>query len=241
MSEYFISRREINRRVTALTSLIIVWLTSQLLLNWIFLPEKLFEGSVLIAMLGVALAALWGATVYFFYTKYIRSKILLGDGKIVRVMNSGRTTVKLTDVTSVATKMTTRGAVREVRLTTKTGKQFSVDGLEEFSALNSQIIKLCPNAKKFTIKEPADFDHPAFYPILGLLFAVLSNVLLNIMQQQRFVFIMAVAAICAGVCAMFITVKPLARQYGRKAAKMDYVAAVAFGVAFLGVALLGFL
>ncbi len=228
MLEFHISSTEIRRRFFAYVSLVLFWVGAQFLFTWLFVRQNGMLGLIFLLVLAVALLLLGAITFYFFYTSYIKSVVRLHAGELSRIMPNKHYKLKLADVKSVTTVMTTQKIIRQVSLRTTTGQTHNFDGLEDLKKFRQEIIKMRPKVKLVIRTEKFDYDHTLFYPILGTAMGLFCTLLVYIMTsfselgQMLFIASM-IYTVAVGI--FMATAKPLAKQYGPKAGKFDYIVA----------------
>lgn len=196
-----------------------------LLASNIFCYPILKSGFLLIA--GIFLAI--GILTFQFLNSISIVKLHISDKKIER-MNAGA--VKgffLSDISGIKIKRRTNGAIREIYIWFNNKKSLFLTAFEEnFENIKNILAdKTDKNTAVKEIREPIDFDHPLFYPFLGLLigfssiyfFKLISG--LNSSQAKIIMFVSSVFVLLLG--AYFVFKKPISARYEEKRSVIDCV------------------
>lgn len=227
MITFRVSRREIERRVKAFVALTVSWVVAQVVFVWVFLTSVLGAGLLYTGLVTIALVMILAVTAYFFYSRHIKTEIKVTDRKLTKVTTAKSYSVYFADVAEIRTVITSRGTVREISLKTDDGGYLRVDGLDDFDALYKLVSERCGNVRKIVHKEPLDYDHVLFYPVLGVILAGFSAVLVGVIANgiAANILIGLVLVYCVAVGAGVGIMKPLTRQYGDKSTVFDYIIA----------------
>jgi hypothetical protein len=115
-----------------------------------------------------------------------------------------------------------------VAISLREGKSLFINGLEDFEKFTKQ---LCVSVGKEVVirevTEPIDYDHPLFYPILGILLSFtgvgLFKLVINFDSQKlKLLFgIFSIYLILLGI--YFFYSRPIAKRYGKNRNVSDWV------------------
>lgn len=236
MSVYHISSAEIHRRVWAYSSLVTFWIGAQALLAWLWPPSNAEVGWVFLAVEACALILLGAATFYFFFTRFIKSAVELDEKHLARSTVKGKYRTLLTEITEIEVKNTTRHLVRQVSVKCTNGQGYNFDGLEDFDEFITALKAACPNARYSIRNERFDYDSLLFYPLLGAIMAFVITVFVRgAIDSPQFLdtFYLLFMFYIAGMSVFFALKKPLAKQYGKKSAVVDYAASLVCALSVL--------
>ena len=176
--EFIISKAEMNRRKKAYLLMV------SFLVGGLFLFFKLFSLPMLpiIWILFITAFFLLGVISFSSLHKLSRMKINISDQEIICVRGFIINRYLLKDVQSVRIKRRSTGTIRTISLLLQNHKHLSINGFEDvFDQLKNTIIsKVNPTISTTEVREPIDFDHPLFYPILGTMMSLCFVVMIKV-------------------------------------------------------------
>lgn len=237
VNEYYISKKEINRRIYAFTTLILSLtfglVVTSLFVSFNFLLTNLLP-SIVVLFIFICIFLIFRLLIIKFFKSYLLTKIYLTSQSLERVTPGLREKYNLKDMKNITTIFTAENKIREISIKFSDNKSLNLDGLENFDNFRNDLMK---NAEKHVAvtarKEFLNYDHPLFYVILGLILSFGSvNILKYILTMNykgiKLTYgIFAVYIFILGV--YFILFKPLSLRYGRKRKIIDYI----FGITLL--------
>jgi hypothetical protein len=233
---YFISKKEINRRKNAYKTFAVSLFVGTILFSAIFDFHISYFGYVFI----LTILFLLGVYSWSFFRNLLQIKIILLDNILQRI--TGKTTEEylLRNISSIKIKWTANNTIREIYIWLNNGKSIFISGLDQFEQFREELlVKISKNIVK-EWKEPLDFDHPLFYPILGLLvssisiFAFKSIQFLNFQYAKIGAIILFIYLLILGI--YFIVAKPISKRTGKKTVFSDYIIGflmICFGIIVL--------
>lgn len=226
---FVVSRAEIVRRAWAFGSLAGAWLAG-LVIAWAVVPagSRPFMGVMGLAV-GVALLLIGLASMGFLFKRHLHTRLEIEQGELRRVTPRAEYRIALAGVRQIRVKRTLCGAIRQLSLTDALGRTHNFDAVDDFEGFWRTIGDSCPGAPVKTVREPLEFDHWSFYPVLGVVLAcVVAGLVLTLTAADWVVLL--VAGSCAvvptlAVAVYFAIATPLARQYGARARAGDFLLA----------------
>ena len=236
---YKISHKEMIRRGQAFSLLLISLLVFGFIFSVLFITANIL---ILIAIF--AILAIISLFIIFVFTRYFRAyqtiEIVLSSDEILRNWQANKEKWEYQDIKSITIKMTTNKTPREVRIALNTGSVVIINGLNNFDDFEHDIVSRISSDKIKYIKEPIDFDHPLFYPILGFILSFLtasSIKILSVLDSSSIqIYYYFMLAFNTGLCLYFIAKKPLTKVSKKSRVSPDYV----FSVVLISVSLLVF-
>jgi hypothetical protein len=245
MSEFIISKSEINRRITAFTHLLIflfvgLFLTT-LITSYTFIAEHLLL--FIISMVSyVFIAVLSRYLTIRFFISFLHTTIDITNTYIERKTTKSKEKFNIADIRKLHIQWTSRHIIREIQIFFTSSRYQFLDGLDHFEQCKKILVDVCHNTIEVTEShEPLDYDHPLFYPILGLALGSISIgsiLFLSHLSQTGMTIIHMVLAMYICILGVyFIVRKPLTKRYGYPSEKTDNIfgiglilAAIAIGV-----------
>ena len=222
--DYLTSETEITRRKKAYTlfsiSLVIGIILSSSLLNFPFpLAGYMFIITVLLLI---------GLYSFRFFRHIAQIKIRLSDRSLSRCFGNFTEEYLYTKIMRAEIIWTTNKTIREIYLWLTNDHGVVISALNHFENFKKALLTKLDN--KVSVKEKhelLEFDHPFFYPALGLMISFLSilvyKALLTMSYRQMKIgaFILFVYLIMLGI---YICVsKPISKRSGAKTLLSDYL------------------
>jgi hypothetical protein len=240
--EYITSSSEISRRKKAYIALVVSFITGMFLTSLIIN----FPLSIIVYLCFAAAFLLLGFMAFRSFTLLSRLKLQLTDQELIKISDGVSEKFPLSNVTKVNIKNTSRGAVRELRIRFNDGKSTFINGLDDAGRFIDDFSgKIGKEAVVSTIREPVDFDHVVFYPVLGLLLGAGSvftvKVLANYDPRDLKSVYIAFSVYVLGLALYIIFARPVASRQGGKSGVTDYVLGAVFIFAAALVGIVGFL
>ncbi len=233
-AEYIISNKEIDRRKMAFLAL-----SLSLLFGFTILRLYLIVLLLLVFILLISNLALYRSSKYF-----LKIKIQFCDGCLIRIIDHKQEDYTLVDLRKIYIKRTSKGTIREVSMLFLNGKSLIVNGLENFELFWEELMR---NTDKSVLvkqyREPMDFDHPIFYPILGLLislfFVYIFKLLTNLSAENIRIANIAISLYVISVGIYFIYAKPISKRYGNMTWLADVLPGLLMIIAGVWIVVLG--
>jgi hypothetical protein len=222
--EYVTSKNEINRRKNAYTILSISLMVGLLLASEILN----FPIPVIGYLLVFCAIFLIGVFSLMFFHSLFKIRISLSDKYLNRFDSRLNEEYLLTRVKKVKVKWKTNDTVREIYIWLADGKSVFITGLDNFEQFKKDLLsRLEKNVNILESHEPLDFDHPMFYPVLGLIisaigvFIIKTIVGLNYQGIQILLLSFSVYIFILGT--YFIIARPVSKRIGEKYKISDYI------------------
>ncbi len=228
--EYIISDVEIERRKKAFTTLILTFALGLILssADVLLIIPAISAGGVLV--LGVILVGL-RRLMNRFFDFYSKATISITSGEFERKGRKARHRFSCSEIVNVHTKRTTSKSIREISITLKSEQRIHVDGLKEFEAFEDHLLSCC--GEDVVIREhqeKIDYDHPAFYAILGIILGGVTSFSIRFLaglQDSALLWMSLLFAVYVlGVGIYWLVTGPLTRQYGDKYRRNDLVCGI---------------
>lgn len=234
------SKKEINRRKWAFATLLVSLFVGLILASVMFcFPIHLF-GYFLIAAAFLVICIL----TFRFLNSILNMKLRISDQTIERIGIGPVEKYLISEIDEMKVKRRINGEIREMYLWLN-GKGLFLTAFEgSFDAIKNDLFRnLRKNAVVSEIREPMNFDHPLFYPVLGLLIGFSSIYFFRFLfrassiQVQVILFLFSIFLIALGV--YFVYKKPISARNNRARFMADVVfglCMICFGVSmfFLG-------
>jgi hypothetical protein len=240
--EYYTSKTEISRRKKTFIAFILSFAIGLVLASIAFNFSISIIGYLCLA------AAFLLIGVISFRSFYLLSKLKtqLTEQSLVQISANASEKYLLANVTKVNIKRTARGTIRELRIWFNDGKSTCVNALDDIEQFTSEFLSKIDKAVVVNkCREPLDFDHAVFYPILGLLLGAIGiytfKVLANCNPQNFKIIFIAFSVYIMAVALYIILAKPISTRQGGKSHKMDYILGAIIICAAVFVSLIGFL
>jgi hypothetical protein len=163
---YNIFLKEMKRRGIAFSSLEIS-LYAGIILASIILNHKIsVTAYIVFALFLLALAVL-----FFWYFRYLATMSFALTGRALERTRGKKTeTYLLADITGVKLIWRTDKTIRGLHLAFRGGKRIYVNGLEHPESFKKELLdSISKDVAIREDREPLAFDHPVFYPVLGVI------------------------------------------------------------------------
>ncbi len=236
-AEYPVSIKETNRRKGAFSSLLLFFLVGLIVTSLDFLVSNIPWSLILVVVFALLLFGLsyWNIR---WQNRFSRKRVTTGIQGIKRSAPDSEETYLYKDVQRITTKRTVKGYIRQIKLTLASGRSTTINGLnpQDSENLNEAIKHHCRDSAKYTeMKEPLDFDHPLFYPVLGLvlssLFTLAIRLLAGLNESNLKILDICIIGYVALVGLAIFLMRPFYNLYGNKGRKNDYLLGSFFIVA----------
>lgn len=229
--KFNISQNELNRRKIAFVTLLLSLSVGIIIFLKIFGLALSAFGYSCIGVIFILLSLLT-----FHYLESISKMIIIiTDNEIERMKPNSTEKYLISDIDAIRIKRRTNGIIREISIRFKNHKQIYINGFEEdFENIKSSILnKLDKEVNVKDYREPMDYDHPLFYPVLGLLISFTSIFFLKFMisaESSLIKFIMRTFSVFDFLLAIYFVIKnPISIRSGKNQKMVDYI----FGIVLL--------
>jgi hypothetical protein len=223
--EFTTSKSELSRRKKAfITLLVSIYVGS-------FLASKFFNYPIsIIGYLSLALVFfLVGILTFQFLNSISKIKIRLSDKKIERTTGRVSESFFLSDIQRIKVKARTNGIIREIYIWFSNRRNLFMTAFEkDFNRFKDVLAgKISKDIVVEEVREPINYDHPLFYPILGLLISFAGIYFLKYItfidysKLKTIFFIFSVYAFALAI--YFILIKPISKRSGAKQTVVDYI------------------
>mgnify|MGYP003392877327 CR=1 FL=1 len=233
--EYVISKKEIVRRKAAYLALCVS------LMIGVFSGSLIFNLSIsTLGYTSIAVALfLIGLFSFDFFRKILKIRIEILPQSLRRINGNSTEEYALSKINRVVIKWTANKTIREIYIWLSDGKSIFITALDGFERFKDELIGKLKDASVKEKHELIDFDHPLFYPILGLLTGGISVFLFKMMINLDYQQIRKGAFLFFGYLILFgmyfIIFKPISKRSGNKTHFYDYILGSLFIV--IGIAL----
>jgi hypothetical protein len=225
---YTISKKEINRRIVAYTTLIISFLLSLILFSFNYILSYL---NIAIPLLITLIILLWGSRILVvrYFKSIINNKIILTHEYIER--NENKYLIK--DIKQISIKRTSNKYLREIKIVLDNKKEIFINGINEFEEFVKELLDYLPkNTVKTNSREPIDYDRPTFYFFFGILVGFICYefakflIVIDMQQLNIFYYLLTIVTILMGL--YFIIYKPIYKRDEKKQQITDYIWGISF-------------
>jgi hypothetical protein len=235
VTEYHISKNESIRRKKAFIALIVSFMIGLVISSFDYgISHFITSIFIFLALSGL----LFGSVILNnrWQDRFSRKRILVDDQTISTISEKTKTTYYIGDIQKIFVKRTFGGYIRQIKLSFISGRSTIFNGLaaDDFNSLEKSLISRCnPETVVKEIKEPIDFDHRLFYPILGLIISSMFTLFMRLITGMnpaslKIVYLCIVIYILIVGLIIFL-LKPFYNLHGPKGIKSDYI----FGSVFL--------
>jgi hypothetical protein len=237
--EYRIFPAEISRRKGAFSSLMLSILIGLIVSSIDFLVSHVLLSCILVLVIA---GLLFGATLLNirWQNNFTRQRIIVNHQSISRISGDSMETWLFRDIRKINIKRTAKGNIRQIKISLSSGRTSVFNGLApgDFDRFKTSLTEHCLSTDIFEIREPVDFDHRLFYPVLGLVLSSLFTVFIRLIvglndTGLKIVFICIVAYI-ALVGLLIFLMRPYYNLNGPRGRTND----ITVGIAFLILAVL---
>ena len=230
--KYEISNAEIKRRKLAYLSLSIS------LVIGTFLSSIIYQVStpiILYVFLSMALMLI-GAFSFYFFRKVSVLEIILSLNSLQRKSGQCLEDYPLAEIEKVQIKWTSHNSIREIYIWMNDNKSIFLTGLKNFRKFRDELLsKLNKQVVINEWREPINFDHLLFYPILGLIISNLGILafknLINLNSHQAKLLMWLFLGYLFIFGLYFIFTTPIAKRSGNKTKFQDYILGILMMIA----------
>lgn len=233
-NQFSSSTLEMDRRKTAFQSLCASLIVSIAVMGFILFNSDLIALMVTVLFIAFLLIS---AILYFNHLLEVskQAQVTVGENEIEHIHARIANRYPVVSITGIIVKRTVHGTIREIRFVTNMSGSFFINGLNDFENFFNCISAVVNKGVTITtIREPIDFDHRMFYPILGTIVGVVSVLFLKTglsLSTNSFAFLqIAIAAFSAIFGIYWLVSKPMVGRYGKKFLLTDLIAGIAMVV-----------
>jgi hypothetical protein len=199
----------------------------------------LFTSDWLVVMVTVLFIALLLISSIFYFNHLLevskQGQVTVGEKEIEHIHARIANRYPVASITGIIVKRTVKGTIREIRFVTNVSGSFYINGLNNFENFFNRISAV---VNKYviitTLREPIDFDHRMFYPILGTVVGVVSVLLLKVglsLSTNSFAILqIAIAVFSATLGIYWLISKPMVGRYGKRFLLTDIIVGIAMVV-----------
>ncbi|HEX2958825.1 MAG TPA: hypothetical protein VHO70_18465 [Chitinispirillaceae bacterium] len=230
-NQFTASTPEMDRRKTAFQSLCVSVVVSITVMGFILFSSHLM--AVMVTVLVITLMLI-PAAFYFNHLLDVskQAQVTVREKEIEHIHAGIATRYPVASIAGIIVKRNVKGSIREIRFVTNTSGSFFINGLNDFenffNCISAAVNKDVPVT---TIREPIDFDHRMFYPILGTVVGVISALFLKAglsLSIKSFAYLqIAIAVFSASFGMYWLISKPMVGRYGKKFILTDILAGIA--------------
>jgi hypothetical protein len=224
---YTTSPTELDRRLSAYTTLIVSLLAGIALssIDYLFRAPAVWLAGL--AGLGLALALSRLAFARSFRS-YAGIELRLDDSCIERTRGTASEKYPLADITGLKVLRTSRKYIREITARFSNGRRLSMNGVEDSERLEQELRSRIPASATITeTREPIDYDHPLFYVVfgglVGLTFTLAARAMASLNENGLRWTTLGIACYSLVVGAFLLIARPIAQRYGPKNRSGDYL------------------
>jgi len=231
--KYTIFPKELKRRQMAFASLAVSLFIGVILAALVFSFKISITSYIVFGLFLVALAALFS-----WYFRYLTAiSFTLSGPEMERTRSKKTETYLIADITGVKLILRTDKTIRGLHLAFRGGNRIYVNGLENPETFKKELLN--STSKDVAIREsrePLAFDHPVFYPILGVILGFLSVFVLkaatNLNGGGARNLLYGILGFTGTVGLYFILAKPMSGSSNTKS-RWDY----GFGILLIAIAI----
>lgn len=173
------------------------------------------------------LMLLFGILFRLMFDKQKASFVSINDTEVRRNYDGKEEFFKLADILRVSSRVTTRGNVREVKISFVDKSATFVNGLEDTEAFERELLASIGQSESSRIYEHIDYDHKLFYIILGSIVGLSSGFFMNFVTHATFDQMMMTKLLLISftilVSLFCIVFKPIRSRYGKAKAHQDVI------------------
>lgn len=234
LMEYSIAGKEINRRIYAFARLSVSLLFGTIL-NFILFPIPDFTVVLaVVILLTIFLLLLLFITLRSFSSLRAVSVKLLATA-IERIDHIHKDKIAYDDITAISTVWGTRKQIREIKICTKQGEFYILNGLNNLEQLYAVLRKKTNlQVKILENHEPIDYDHPLFYVVLGLVLGTFISLFVKQLfyaSSDQVHVILFISGVYNLLLAFYFLAKyPISKRYGQRTKVLDYVLSAFLGI-----------
>lgn len=222
--EFTVSKKELNRRKKAFVTLLIS------LTIGIFLFSMLFNFPISPAgFLSVGVIFLFLAIITIRHISSLAEmKICIRNEEIERLKGTAGEKYSISGINVLRIKRRTNGIIREIYISFH-NRNLCINAFEEqFEQLKDTLVgKVNKNVIVKEIREPLNFDHPLFYPVLGLLIGGAGvwflKYIVNTDYSKMKIILSSFSGYTLLVAIYFLFKKPISIGAGKSQLITDYI------------------
>lgn len=171
-----------------------------------------------------------GAFSLFFFYHIAQLKIILTNNSLQRVSKKFTENYLLSQLKRVEIKWTTKQTIREIHLWFDPNESISLTALENFDQFRKEL--LAKLNKQVIVKErsePLAYDHPLFYPILGLFLSNIAVWLISLLAKSNYgyhFFLINTITLFVYLVVFsfyFFINRPISKRSGKKTYSLDFI------------------
>jgi hypothetical protein len=223
--EFIISNNEIIRRKRAFSALMVSLFIGLFLASFFLNYPISGRGYLLIAVIIILISIL----TFWFLTSILKIKLLINNECIERINGKNIQRLALSEIKEVKIKRRTNGIIREIYIWSRDKRSMFLTAFEESFEEIKNILenKITTDVVVKETKEPINFDHPLFYPFLGILISFLGIGFLNVLTKIDYLMIKIIftcfSVFILALSLYFIFKKPISARHGGKSEIADYI------------------
>jgi hypothetical protein len=235
--ELDISAREIRRRKQAYTALNIF-----LVLGMIIPAFDLVITHTMPALIVIFIVAAFLYLIRIFMFRAIdnfsRTKYLIDSRTVTTITAKSRDVYDLQDLRRIYIKRKSDGIIRVIKITKQSGESLAINGLDNPENVKELILKNTESTAEIKeFKEPLDYDHKLFYPILGLLTGSLMVLFIRFFsgmsESGLYILYWVIIGINLIISLVLLMSQPISQSYGQRTRVIDY--AIGLGILVLDI------
>lgn len=225
-TELSISTKEIMRRKQAFTALNIFLLLGMIIPSFDYVISHTLPALITILIIVVFLYLI---RIFMFRAvdNFSRTKYLIDSRTVTTITAKSRDSYNLNDLKRIYIKRKSDGIIRVIKITKQSGESLAINGLENPEGIKDLILEKAgrtPEIKEF--KEPLDFDHKLFYPVLGLLTGSLLVLFIRffsgIGESGLQILYRVIIGLNLVISLVLLLSQPISESYGQKTRVIDY-------------------
>ena len=242
VTEYRISQNESIRRKKAFIALMASFIIGLIISSLDYVVSHIVISIVIFLALS---GLLFGFVILNnrWQNRFARKRILLNDRAISTISDKSEITHYIADIQKLFVKRTSGGYIRQIKISFLSGSSTVINGLaaDDFDNLEKSLVSRCnPGTVVKEIKEPLDFDHRLFYPVLGLILGSMLTLFIRLItgmdaESLKIVYLCIIGYVIIVGMVIFLS-KPFYNLHGTRGRKSDYI----FGAVFLVLGILAY-
>lgn len=223
--EFAVSKKEISRRKKSFLTLVIS-LFFGLFLASFFLNYPISKSSYLLIL--VIILFIFALT-FWFFNSVLKIKLRINDEQIERINGKNTQNLTLSKIKEIKIKRRTNGIIREIYIWSCDKRNMFFTAFEENFEEIKEILKnkITADVVFKEIRELISFDHPLFYPILGILISFVGvgflKLIMNMDRLMTKIILSAFSVFILILSFYFIFKKPISARQGEKNEIIDYI------------------
>lgn len=226
MKQFHISKIEVDRRKKAFTALLISFFIFSILFSVDLIVENIAM-SIIGILFFVLILFVFRVMTFNYLNNLLKTKLIFTDDYLVKNWNKTEEKCNFREIKYIKIKKTSKGYNREISIFTKKSNDMIINGLDDFNDFEQELRNKIDNKKIKSVKELFDFDHPFFYPILGMLLSFLFIYGIKILADLNYnnikLFYYSILIYNFLLCIYFFITKPLSKTLEKKKVNPDYI------------------